>query len=186
MFKTYDLYEGSINNIIEASNEVVLTNELWKYIFKRELIEKYKLRFINIKYGEDYNFIAKYFYIIRSKEFIDEYLYVYRVDNPNSAMNKTKNINYVYNHFVMVNDLVEFIVSYINDVKKIHFISTIKRGFKMTLVVIAKTKIESKYHSDIFKQYKEMYKLASKLDKLYIFHPLMFKFWIAYYKLRIK
>lgn len=68
MFKTSTLRESVITNDKTNGESVRLTNELWRYIFKKEIIVENQIRFINIKYGEDFNFIAKYFSVCKTKK----------------------------------------------------------------------------------------------------------------------
>lgn len=186
MFKTAILYDDAITKKEYTKKNVEQTNELWKYIFKKNIIDKNKLKFINIKYGEDYNFISKYFLVVKTEQFIDEFVYVYRMDTPNSAMNKPKDINYVFDHFVMVEDLLDYATLRSNEINKKSLAESMIRGFKMTLVVIAKTRIEPLDKKIIINRYTAMYYLASKWTDLYRFHPRLLTFWINYYKKRTK
>lgn len=111
---------------------------------------------------------------------------MYRADTPNSAMNKTKNICYVFDHFAMINDLIDFFVSSGGNLNKKALKNSIVRGFKITLNVMAKTSIYKMNENEIVKKYATLYALAFKKNiKLYRFHPLLLKFWINYYKKRV-
>jgi len=184
MFKTSILKQGRINR--EDNIKVTLTNELWRYIFKRELIIENHLEFIDIRYGEDYNFIAKYFSLIKTKRFINQYVYVYRSDSEGSAMNKIKTISYILDHFVMIQDLSFFLSLNKAGVNRFIIKSAIKRGFKMILVVISKSLNLGINNEEIFFKYKELYSSVSRQVILYMYHPLFLRFWIKYYKMRLK
>ncbi|MDH8700772.1 glycosyltransferase involved in cell wall biosynthesis [Dysgonomonadaceae bacterium PH5-43] len=186
MFKTSILQGGVIIENEYSNKNVKQTNELWKYIFKKEIIDTKKIRFIGIKYGEDYNFISKYFLYVRTGQFIDEFVYVYRKDNPSSAMNKVKDIHYVFDHFVMVNDLLDYTTLHFDSVNERSLSESIVRGFKMTLVVLAKTEIDLLNKKEVIKKYNAIYSLASKKVNLCRFHPVLLEFWINYYKKRTK
>lgn len=186
MFKTSIFKNETIIGNKYSEKKVKLKNEVWNYIFKKEIIDENSIEFIDVKYGEDYNFVAKYFMCVKTKRFIDQFVYVYKSDSPGSAMNKPKNIHYVFDHFKMINDLIDFISLH----PKLHnqeiFSGLLNRGFKMTLVVIAKTVINPSYKKEVLKKYHKMYDNASKWSNLFKFHPLFIKSWIMYYKIRLK
>lgn len=61
---------------------------VWNKVFKRSIINKFNIRFININYAEDENFCFDYFSVINDIYFIDEKLYMYyETDNGLSSEN---------------------------------------------------------------------------------------------------
>lgn len=162
---------------------VKLDNELWRYIFNKEIIDSKSLRFIDIKYGEDFNFLAKYFSLSKINKFVDTFVYVYREDTPNSAMNKTKNIQYVFDHFIMIQDIVVFFSS---SPESKQYKDTIIKGFKMLLVLLAINPLLEAHKKAIMEEYIITYSKASRLERIYRFHPFFFSFWINYYKKRLQ
>ncbi|MBO6213490.1 glycosyltransferase family 2 protein [Algoriella sp.] len=186
-----DLYKFKISTLKEhkltkkdiSEITVKLDNELWRYIFNKEIIDSKSLRFIDIKYGEDFNFIAKYFSLSKVNKFVDTFVYVYREDTPNSAMNKTKNIQYVFDHFIMIQDIVDFFSS--SPESKLYNDAIIK-GFKMLLVLLAKNPMLQANKNSIMEEYIKTYSKASRLERIYRFHPFFFSLWINYYKKRFQ
>lgn len=84
---------------------------LWCHIFKKEIIDKFNIRFPAAFYGEDIAFISKYVYVTRTYFSLAEKLYVH-TDNDTSLMgtvatggNVKKLINSLAAHFDVANFL---------------------------------------------------------------------------------
>lgn len=182
-FKISTLKEHKITKKDISEITVKLDNELWRYVFNKEIIDSKSLRFIDIKYGEDFNFLAKYFSLSKINKFVDTFVYVYREDTPNSAMNKTKNIQYVFDHFIMIQDIVDFFSS---SPESKQYKDTIIKGFKMLLVLLAINPLLEAHKKAIMEEYIITYSKASRLERIYRFHPFFFSLWINYYKKRLQ
>ena len=61
--KLYKCSENFLSKIFSKSDEATIV--VWNKIFKKELIEKYKLRFENKAYFEDTGFILRYLYFVK-------------------------------------------------------------------------------------------------------------------------
>lgn len=182
-FKISTLKEHKLTKKDVSEITVKLDNELWRYVFNKEIIDSKSLRFIDIKYGEDFNFLAKYFSLSKINKFVDTFVYVYREDTPNSAMNKTKNIQYVFDHFIMIQDIVDFFSS---SPESKQYKDTIIKGFKMLLVLLAINPLLEAHKKVIIEEYIITYSKASRLERIYRFHPFFFSLWINYYKKRLQ
>lgn len=81
-----DLYDKNfLKKIFAQSDEATIV--VWNKIFKRELIEKYKLRFENKAFFEDTGFILRYLYLVKKISIEESQLYNY-VQRASSITNK--------------------------------------------------------------------------------------------------
>ena len=61
---------------------------VWNKVFKKSIIDKFNIRFININFAEDEKFCFDYFSVVNDMYFIDEKLYMYyETDNSLSSNN---------------------------------------------------------------------------------------------------
>lgn len=159
----------------------------WGYFIKRELIEKYQVRFpTNIKYGEDQAFILKM--LLLSKECYVSNIYGYNYfDNPGSAMNAGWNIERIKNSLDAIEDVIKFSELHKINLPQLH---------KYTLSRFAKSYIwwatKSIKNYDDFINIREIYnkfiKAISKNDWGLYKYNNMLTFSVLYiiYKLGIK
>lgn len=187
-----DLYKFNISRYSQNSlldekieNKGLVSGELWRYVFKKKLIDKVGLRFIHIKYGEDINFITKFIALTNSFKYVEQKIYVYREDNLNSAMNKVTVAQLLKDHIFLTENLVDFYISNHNQVHLKNMNLGLKIVIKMLLVVKAKENISDE-KDDFIAIYKRIYMKISKCSTVWLYHPMFLKFWIGYYKLRIK
>ncbi|WP_172917225.1 glycosyltransferase family 2 protein [Capnocytophaga canis] len=178
-FKTCRCSKGIISE--KSTRRELFSPELWNFIFNKKLINKLKLRFIDVKYGEDFNFVAKFIALCDSYEFIDENIYVYREDNVNSAMNVVSYDLLLYDNFKFADNLIDF---YMENRTIINY-SIVKDIFFRIFRSFISYKVRSSINDSVFFQdYKRIYFKSANISILYRCHPFTIKFYEIYYRLR--
>lgn len=77
------------DQIINSHNFSKTSNYIWDKLFKKEIIDEYKIRFNDkYSYAEDFDFLLKYKYYSKGKiRIINKPLYFYNADSDNSITN---------------------------------------------------------------------------------------------------
>lgn len=86
-------YQGlDILHALLENNEAAFGWALWAKLYDTELMSRCYKAYDNIYYGEDLLVNALYFKAARSAVVIDDKLYFYRTDNPDSAMSQARSV----------------------------------------------------------------------------------------------
>lgn len=82
--------------------------QIWVKFYKSDLLLNNNIEFpVNIHHGEDRYFFIKSCTIAKTVSFLNEYLYYYRVDTPNSLTKSSKNsIPHLYQADLLIKDLI--------------------------------------------------------------------------------
>lgn len=101
-------FTGSSENSRDIVNKVDVS--VWNKIFKKSLIDKYKIKFIEGRLYEDASFTWKYFAIAKKFYCIQDQLYVY-YRHKGTIMNKTfAKANKSIDHIHVADNIYEFLV----------------------------------------------------------------------------
>ncbi len=91
------IYKGSVQDGLLLLDEKKLLGYLWIKLFKRSIIESYKLRFnVQFNYWEDQEFCFRYFSCIKNIICTDDVGYYYFIPNWGSKYSKKNNMFYLY------------------------------------------------------------------------------------------
>lgn len=153
--------------LTENLKEFIKENDMFGYaankIFKKEVIEKYKINFPEKTHlFEDMAFVFKYVVNVKKIGFIDKELYYY-TQNKNSVMN-TINYNKIKDIFISLDDVKNFLIEnklFLNYKKEYNKIF-IKRGVQNAFCILEQNylknideKILNEYYELIIQKYKK-------------------------------
>lgn len=72
-------FAGCVN--VSNENIPMINPEIWNKLYKIDILNKYKIRFPHVCFGEDTNFNMQYLCVIKTAYYIDNKLYNYRINN---------------------------------------------------------------------------------------------------------
>jgi glycosyltransferase involved in cell wall biosynthesis len=83
--------------------------EVWNYVFKKEIINLYHLRFLEgVRLSEDQNFVYKYLSVCNRFSSTEKITYYYYTNNLDSAVKKIKTHDDIMQHLYVLSDLIAF------------------------------------------------------------------------------
>ncbi len=138
-------------------------------IFKREIINKYKIKLPNLKIEEDTAFTLSYYFMLKEEEkgTIKEVVYRYRTVNKNSITSKFQNNDYK-NFFKAIDYAYKY-------VKKYHKYEEFKKEIHIIYLIIAsdyyhefynKVELRESYLKNCYKFYQKYKKYLGDIPKI--------------------
>ena len=146
---------GSGKEAIIKSKYKDIPPMVWLYLYKREFLEKYNIRFSEGLYHEDCEFTLKVFYYAEKVHFIDDIIY-YQFISDNSTM-RSKNFKKSKDAIQIAKNIEEFII---NEVKE----KKIKKIFKKYVAFLYSYSLN--YAIQIDEDIKQLYR--TKKEKRHI------------------
>lgn len=120
VLQSYEIYNNCIksNVIIKENEKKYIFNKVlfpylcvvWAKLFKREIIEKYNIRFPKINIGEDTCFMYKYLYYAKNIKFIDNIGYCNNIIDGTLSRNNDDRL-----------DDLEYMISYLDSIYDFKF-----------------------------------------------------------------
>ena len=116
---------------INSCKFMTINSMLWNKIFKKNIIDKYDIKFIDGYEHDDSNFFFKYLSCCNNFYALNEKLYNYEISNPQSVMtlfftnniNEKKKLDFLYSHhnlidFIALHKFNEYVISEIIEMYK--------------------------------------------------------------------
>ncbi len=176
--KYYEIEELSLHNNQRILEKDLIKNKIfarpWRFIYKKDMIEKNKLSFAKNLVYEDEEWIPKVFYYSKDINYLNEYIYVYR--KRKGSITESKNINHIMDLTSIVKRTYDWSLNCTNKKKYIFFsLSRCIRNIFGSLELF-----NAKEKTIIFDWYKNNYKMImdilsynKKLKySIYIFGPV--------------
>lgn len=151
---------------------LMLNSMLWNKIFKKKIIDKYDIKFIDGYEHDDYNFFYKYLSCSNYFYSIDKKIYNYDISNPQSVMslyynnniNPEKKLDFLYSShnlidFVIMHNFREQVVDGIMEMYKeciLSFCLFLNKEQIKELVIIQKEFFKDKPEFDKYEYVKEI------------------------------
>lgn len=151
---------------------LMLNSMLWNKIFKKKIIDKYGIKFIDGYEHDDYNFFYKYLSCSNYFYSIDKKIYNYDISNPQSVMSlyfndnikPRKKLDFIYSShnlidFVILHDFREQVVDGIMEMYKeciLSFCLFLNKEQIKELVIIQKEFFKDKPEFDKYEYIKEI------------------------------
>jgi len=102
-YKSYDEGEYETKKIIKAVFERELSEHVWRFLYKKNIIDEFNIEFCKLKISEDMIFLMNYLLNSENAYVVDDYLYNYDIENEFSALHNMNNEKYMVDYIAYPN-----------------------------------------------------------------------------------